>query len=149
MRYDPYNGAGEDSSQRPKRYGFLEEHARLITFLLCVALFLAIFWPIAMPEKLERYSNSDNLPYMTSDELIYLAGLKSGVSESVITKYVHDRVQTTYEVYYFLPVDPHYEALIVFDRDTKLLLFFHVSNTETDQKIDALTENVKAFINAN
>lgn len=136
-------------SERPRKYGFLEEHARLITFLLCVALFLAIFWPIAMPQERERYSNRHELPYMTSSELVYLAGLKSGISESMVSKYVHDRVQTTYEIYYFIPINPHYEALVVFARDTKLLLFFHISNTETDQKIDALKEDVRSFINAN
>ena len=154
MRYEPKKRDGVASSaphteKPPKHYGFLEEHARLITFLLCVALFLAVFWPIAMPTGREIYSNRAELPSMTAQELLYLAELKSGLSESMITKYAHDRVQTTYEIYYFIPVDPHYEALIVFGRDTKLLLFFHVSNTETDQKIDALKDNVKAFFNAN
>lgn len=133
--------------QKPKRYGFLEDHARLITFLICVALFLAVFWPIAMPEGRDVYSNRAQLPYMTANDLFYLAKLKSGISESLLTQYVHDRVQTTYEVYYFIPVEPHYEALVVFGRDTKLLLLFHISNTETDQKIDALQDDVKAFLN--
>ena len=29
--------------QKPKRYGFLEDHARLITFLICVAFFWLFF----------------------------------------------------------------------------------------------------------
>ena len=136
----------EPSYTVSKTETFFTRHVRLITCLVCIAVFMVLFWPIAMPEMHKFSHEGDIRPKMTVNDVVRISGMGNRFTEAEAAKYVGIQTDTDYENYYYIDVEPHYQVLAVFDKDTKLLLFCQLSNQETDEKIDLMKDDVEAFL---
>ena len=139
-----------ERSQRPqKTETFFTRHVRLITFLVCITLFLLAFWPIAMPQIRSFYHKGDLRPPMSENDVIQVSRIGYQLREAQIAQYISNKVDMGYSNYYYVDVEGEYELLAGFAKDTGLLIFCHLSNRETDEKIDVLKGDVQAFFNQN
>lgn len=139
-------GAANSTYSVCKTETFFTRHARLLTFLTCIAVFLLLFWPIAMPEMRTLSHEGDRRPQMTQNDVLNVAKLGSRFTESQASKYLGNKMVTDYENYYYIDVEPHFQMLAVYDKDTKVLLFCQLFNEKTGEKIDVLKGNVAAFM---
>ena len=125
---------------------FLTRHVRLITFLVCITVFLFLFWPIAMPEMRKLSHEGDLRSQMTVSDVLRIADLGTRLQASELDQYVGTKVEMDYGDYYYIDVEPHYQMLAVFHKDTGLLLFCHLSDKVTDEKIDLLKNDAEDFL---
>ena len=122
---------------------FISNHIRLVTFLVVLALFLAVFIPVAYYESKDYLEDrGDTRAYMNTSDLQRLADQapKGTLKPADFTKYRCAELQAGDEkyAYYFLEVEPCYNVMVAFNKDTNNLMYFVVADFETDQEIDVL-----------
>ena len=122
---------------------FINNHLRLVTFLITVALFLAVFIPVAYYESKDYFSDrGDTRPAMTTGDLILLGDEvgKGTLKPSDFTKYRCVERETNKDKYvdYIIEIDDTYRVMVGFNTETNELLFFVMSDSETDQTVDIL-----------
>ena len=140
----------EKPDTKGKTENFFSRNVRLITFLCCITVFLAIFGPIAVLEARDYLTRDyDTRPQMTLKDVIELSDLKDKLTASHIEKYACDKNQEKDGCYYYIDIEPHYQVLAVSDKNTGKLLYCQLADFETGETVDVLTEDVRAFLNAN
>jgi hypothetical protein len=122
---------------------FINNHLRLVTFLITLAIILALFIPIAYYESKEYFSDrGDTRPEMTTGDLILLAddGQKGTLKPADFTKYKCVERETNEDKYvdYIIEIDDTYRVMVGFNTETGEMLFFVMSDSETHAKIDIL-----------
>ena len=128
-----------------KTENFVTRHVKLITFLICIGVFLAAFLPIAMLERRELYDpDTDKRPRMTVADVIRFSE-QEVITKSQIEAYASHKQTLDHEYSYIIEIEPHYRALIYVDKNTGTVVYFTVSNGETDQTADVMTQDMKAF----
>ena len=124
---------------------FINNHLRLFTFLITLAVVMAFFIPIAYYESKDYFSNrGDSRPAMTTGDLILLADEvgKGTLKPSDFTKYRCVERETNDDQYvdYIIEIDDAYRVMVGFNVETNEMLFFVMSDSDTDAKVDILND---------
>ena len=122
---------------------FINNHLRLFVFLITLSIFLALFIPIAYYESKDYFSTrGDTRPEMTTGDLILLAdeAPKGTLKPADFTKYrcVEREANEDKYVDYIIEIDDIYRVMVGFNTETNEMLFFVMSDSETDAKVDIL-----------
>ena len=150
---EKYSRSSERESNRPDTAGktenFFTRNVRLITFLICVGVFLALFVPIVAYEVVDYLSEArDTRPDMTLNDVVRLSSQNGKISESQVQEFKSSSVDVKANgIYYYFDVSPHYHVLAVADKNTKMLIYCQLTNFETGETADMLTDDIPAFLN--
>lgn len=147
-----------------KTENFFTNHVKLITFLVCLGVFLVFLGPISVftvMDYLEK-KNDPRIP-MTEVDLIALSELDRdlyfsdiegfrGTKDIKTVKYNVDgsedgaTAEKEVEIYYYLSVGEDYSALAIADIETEKIIYFRVSNRRNQMHADVLTDDIRAFL---
>ena len=138
-----------DTAGKTENFG--TRNVKLITFLIVMGVFLALFLPMAIfgIDMAMDWINRDDRPQMTLEDVIRLSEKEGDLYLSDLEKYQGDLIEYDYETHYSIEIAPHYYLRAVAQKDTGKLLYFTMANTSTQNKVDILTEDVRAFLNTN
>lgn len=162
------NGWIIESSNRKDTAGktenFFTRNVRLITFLVCIAVFLAFFGPYTV-FKIIAYieERQDTRSVMSEEELIALSELDRDLyysdikgfkgTEDIKTITVSDGGGGTevkeVEIYYYFEVGEDYSALAIAEIDTEKIIYFQVSNVNNQWRADVLKDDIRSFLAGN
>ncbi len=132
-----------------KTENFFSRNVRLITFLVCIGVFLAFFVPIVAYETIDYLKAArDTRPEMTLNDVLRLSEQNGKISEKQIQKFktTHVDVQAA-TIYYYFDISPHYHVLAIADKNTKMLIYCQLDNFETGETADMLVDDIYAFLN--
>lgn len=150
---EKYSRSHEREDNRPDTRGktenFFSRNVRLITFLICVSVFLAFFVPIVAYEVVDYLADArDNRPEMTISDVLRLSEQNGKISEKQIQGFKSSDVDNKVrEIYYYFDIAPHYSVLAIADKNTKMLVYCQLTNFETGETADMLVDDVYAFLN--
>jgi len=151
--------AAEDSASRKgkksqpdtvgKTENFFSRNVRLITFLICIGVFLAFFVPIVAYEVVDYLATvRDTRPEMTLSDVVKLSEQKGKISEKQILNFKASDVDNKAgQIYYYFDVAPHYHVLAISDKQSKMLIYCQLANLETGETADVLVGDIYAFLN--
>lgn len=147
-----------------KTENFLSRNVKLITFLICLGVFLAFFGPLTI-FKIIAYieERKDTRPVMSEEELITLSeldrdlyysdikGFKGTEDIRSITVSVMGGGTATREVeiYYYFDVGENYTALAIAEIDTEKIIYFQISNVKNQWRADVLKDDIRSFLAGN
>ena len=128
---------------------FFSRNVRLITFLICISVFLALFVPIVAYEVVDYLADArDTRPEMTLSDVVRLSAQNGKISEKQITGFKPSEVDNKAgQIYYYFDIAPYYHVLAISDKQTKMLIYCQLTNFETGETADMLTDDVYAFLN--
>ena len=126
---------------------FATRNVRLITFLVCIGIFLAVFGPISVFQIKEYLENrSDSSPEMTLEELEALTDGGKELLFSEFTKYKGDLQDWDFEVCYIIRIAPHYRVIVGARDKTSKVEYITVRNLETGEEADLLKQDVSDIL---
>ena len=147
-----------------KTENFLSRNVKLITFLICLGVFLAFFGPLTI-FKIIAYieEKRDTRPVMSEEELITLSELDRDLyysdikgfkgTEDIKTITVSDGGGGTevkeVEIYYYFDVGENYTALAIAEIDTEKIIYFQISNVKNQWRADVLKDDIRSFLAGN
>lgn len=146
-----------------KTENFLTRNVKLITFLICVGIFLTFFGPLTIFTVIKYIEEMmDTRIPMTEEDLIELSELDrdlyfsdiegfKGIKDIKTNKYVVDVEDGTeireeeVEIYYYIDIGEDYSAIAVAEIDTGKIIYFQLSNKTNQWKADVLKDDIRAF----
>ena len=132
-----------------KTENFFSTHVRLITFLITLSVFLFGFLLLEIPNIKERWGQyADMRDPMTVQRLVVLSEQESGISERQIKEYKSRVDDDEYETYYYFDIEPHYQVIAVVDKNTRLVIYCNLLNESNGDRVDVLTEDLRAYLEA-
>lgn len=157
-----------DERGRPDTVGktetFFTRHVRLITFLICLAVFLVFFGPISVftIRSWIEEKNDTRIP-MTEEDLLALSQLDRklyfsdisrfrGEKDINMQKYKVDLANGTeireepVELYYYINIGDRYTALAIADFETEEIIYFRVNDRKRHIHADLLTDDIYLFL---
>ncbi len=125
-----------------KTENFLTRNIRLITFLVCVALFLVLF---AMLEGFELFSfdsPADTRPEMTLEDLRAVASAPGRITPELLDTYRGERDDNTidglhYSIYQ-IDIGERWFLMASFDRSNRYLYYLTLTDLQTHTDLDLL-----------
>ena len=124
---------------------FFTRHVRLITFLITLGVLLAVFLPIAYMEAKEYYGqHSDSRPKMEIYDLVILSE-QPEILPKQLTKYACIESKKTGFSLIEIEIEPHYTVYASVDAETGTVVYCSLLNHETNEKIDVLTADLRAY----
>ncbi|MBQ8439053.1 MAG: hypothetical protein IJX19_00185 [Clostridia bacterium] len=150
-----------------KTENFFTRNVKLITFLICVGVFLAFFGPVTVFTIINYIEErADNRPIMSEEELIALSELDRDLYFSDIESFkgVKDIKSYKYpveveggtemreeevEIYYYLDIGEDYSALAIAEIDTGKIIYFQLSNKNNQWRADVLKDDIRSFLAGN
>ena len=135
-----------DYQTAKKTEGFFSRNVRLITFLICIGVFLVTFGPLLVLEAKNYFSDVQFRPKMPVENVIKLGEQNGKIREIQVSKYAYETKIMTDVTYYYIEVEPYYLMIAVADHDTKMLISCQFSNLDSGESVDVLTEDVRAFL---
>ncbi len=143
-RHDQPDTAGKTET-------FFTRHVKLITFLICMSVFLTVFIPVAYfgIDMVIDWTQRDERAQMTVENVIYLSELERDLYLSDLTAYQGELSEYDYETHYAIEIEPHYYIRAVAENRTEKLIYFEIVSTKTGVQISILTDDVRAFFNSN
>lgn len=146
---------------------FFTRNVKLITFLICLGVFLALFGPISV-FTVKKYlaEKEDTRPIMSEAELVALSELGRDLYFSDIKGYKGTKDINTQEykvnvadgteirereteIWYYINIGENYSGLAIADIQTEKIIYFQVSNRKTQWKADVLTDDIRSFVAGN
>ena len=126
---------------------FATRNVRLITFLITLGVFLAVFLPIAYMEAREYFrQGEDTRPKMTTYDLVVLSEQPEIRVEQLRKFACEEKKQSGQNfVLITIEIDPHYTVMASADTATGVVGYCHVLNNETNEELDVLTEDLRAY----
>ena len=136
-----------------KTENFATRNVRLITFLVCIGVFLAMFIPVGVmgiQNFLDSLEPDTGLPAMTLDDVIRLSDQDGMVTFSQITCFDGERSEwpSRGEIHYTVEIGD-YILVAVADQWYEKLQFLEFSKKDSDAHVDVLTEDVREFLKKN
>ena len=151
MGYQERYGRKEEKSSYDtagKTENFFTRNVRLITFLICVTVFLALFIPIAAIETIDYFRNmGDTRPQMTISDVVRLSKQNGRISEQQIENFKSEEKVKSNVTYYYIDIEPHYQVLAISDNTTNMLIYCQLTNFDTGETADMLLDDIEAFLN--
>ena len=147
-----------------KTENFFTRNVKLITFLVCIAVFLAFFGPLTV-FTIANYikEKQDTRPVMSEEELIALSELDRDLYFSDIENFKGTKDVKTIsvsvegggtetkevEIYYYFDVGNDYSALAIAEIDTEKIIYFRLNNKKNQWKADVLKDDIRSFLDGN
>ena len=126
---------------------FFTRNVRLITFLICIAVFFALFGPISV-FQIHRYiqeNRVDPRPRMTVEEVSDVADRANNLRMSEFDKYAgtleEGEMGDVQYALYRLPVDETYRLSVGFDKQTGKLFYLTLADTVRYEKLDLFLQD--------
>lgn len=134
-----------------KTENFGTRNVKLITFLIVTGVFLVLFLPMAIfgIDMAIDWASRDERPQMKLEDVIRLSEEERELYLSDLEKYRGDLIEYDYETHYSIEIAPSYYLRAVAQKDTGKLIYFEMVNTDTKNKVNILTEDVRAYLNSN
>lgn len=127
---------------------FLSRNVRLITFLVCIALFLAVFGPLSV-FHISKYieQQSDTRVEMTKEDLLAVSQRLPNLSPQDLSGFVgecgyNQVADMKYEIYQIY-VEGRYLLMASFNQQTAHLFYLNLTDMKTGEKLDLLKEAPK------
>lgn len=118
---------------------FFTRNVRLITFLICIAVFLAIFGPISVFRIMDYVEeHADHGRAMQIEDVLNLASQRGSLTLSALEEYEKEADTEHYDIF---TVSPHFLVTVSSEGERTRLLCFTVTNTETGEEFDVLAAN--------
>ena len=138
-----------DTAGKTENFG--TRNVKLITFLIVTGVFLVLFLPMAIfgIDMAIDWAERDDRPQMTLEDVVRLSEEERELYLSDLEKYQGDLIEYDYETHYSVEIAPSYYLRAVAEKNTGKLLYFEMINTDTKNKVDILTEDVRAYLNTN
>ena len=143
---------------------FLTRNVRLITFLICLSVFLAFFGPWSVFRIMEylEAKNDTRIP-MTEADLItlseldrelYYTDIKGFLSNESVRSIDYsvpgvngtEMKEKEVEIYCYIDIGTKYTALAIADIETQKIIYFRVNENGTGDHADLLTDDIRAFL---
>lgn len=137
---------GKETVGKTENFG--SRNVKLITFLVCLGVLLALFIPVgvigidAVIDFLER----DERPEMTVADVVALSEQEGALYLSDLTRFQGTLDEQTWELHYIIDIAPCYHLRAVADKDSQKLLYFTMLNLDTGASVNVLTDDVRAFV---
>lgn len=147
-----------------KTENFFTRNVKLITFLICLGVFLALFGPLSV-FTVKKYldEKEDTRPVMSEAELValseldrdlYFSDLKGykGREDVYSQKYKVNVADGTEirekdtEIWYYIDIGKNYSGLAIADIQTEKIIYFQISNRKTQWKADVLNDDIRSFM---
>lgn len=129
----------EEIDTKGKTENFFTNHVKLITFLICLGVFLAIFGPISVfriRDYIEEKRAIANA--MTVQDILELAEDRDQLYLSDFEDFTKDMAA---ESFYIIKVEPSYLVTVRSDSANGKLSYFVVKNIATEQTVDIMAAN--------
>ncbi len=156
-----HTGVPEDTAGKTET--FFTRNVRLITFLICIAVFLAIFGPLSAFHIRDYIrEHSDSRPELTDDVLIALTERSEGFFLSELEKYrgktqehtVTDPNDPSHEIVVDIYwqadfADGRYRCMAVAEPVGGRITYLSVVNLQTGDRANAKEESLRTFFGGN
>ncbi|MBQ7346957.1 MAG: hypothetical protein IJW55_03295 [Clostridia bacterium] len=139
--------AKEEKTTKGKTETFFSRNVRLITFLITLGVFLAAFLPIAYLEAREYFGqDADTRPKMTTYDLIILSE-QPEIKMSQLTKFACEESRQEGQNFSLIQlyIEPNYIVMASADTATGMVVYCKMLNNETNEEIDVLEDDVRAY----
>ena len=148
MRKVPMDTKGETET-------FLSRNVRLITFLICIALFLGVFGPLSVFHISEYIKQqSDPRVEMTPQDLLTLAQKLPTVRPEDLSGFVgecgHNEIAGMKYELYQIYVGDRYFLMASFNQQTGEPFYLSLTDFKTNEKLDLLNhaDQLESFLQA-
>ncbi len=127
---------------------FFSRHVKLITFLICIGVFLAIFAPIAVLEAHDYLTglNLKTKPDMMLVDVVRFSEQNGKVYAKQFEEFDCEIHKSGDTVIYSADIETCYSFYAVADSSTGKVTAFYLTDKERDETVNVLTDNVKAFL---
>ncbi len=125
---------------------FWTRNVRAITFLICIAVFLAFFGPVSVftvSRLIRSRTDGRNKPIMTVSECVRLAEDPTAVTFEILSGYRGRKSETDSVENYYIEFGD-YLMLATRNKTTKEVLVI-LENFDTRERIDFLKDDVQSF----
>ena len=126
---------------------FLTRNVRLITFLIVIGLFLAVFGPLSVFRIrefiLEKNKVENPIPM---EQVIAISDLNRDVYLKELLPYSGTRKDGEMYIFYYMDVGADYLVLATADKVTGKLQHMILTRLSTGEQIDVLRDDVRAFL---
>lgn len=121
---------------------FLTRNVRLITFLICIAVFLAIFGPISI-FRIAKYieENRDDGEAMSVETVVELSARHEKLRLSDFKNYEKTVSDGDDTILYFFTVEENYLVMVGAESKKGMLTCFTVTDSRTDETVDVMAVN--------
>lgn len=131
---------------------FASRNVKTITFVCCIAVFLAVFGPFSV-FRIREYLNSRQEPpaetVMTEADLCDLARDREYLLLSDFQTFRGDLQEWDFGTFYTIRIEPDLIVAVGSDPKTGRVNYFKVRNTDTNREVDVLTGDLDAFLKEN
>lgn len=149
MKHKKFDPSKESSTET-----FVTRNVRLITFLICMAVFLAIAgpWSVFRIRDAVLSYREDQRTDMTVQDVIALSKAKETPTLSAVEKYQGERSKWGNEIHYTVEIEGQYLLYAVADSKTQNTLYLTLTHlnceeSENDARMaDVLKDDIAAFI---
>lgn len=135
-------------SQKPRKTeNFFSRNVKLITFLITVGVFLAVFGPIMMLEAKDYFGQeNDGRPQMTAYDLTLLSE-QGAINLNRLTKYACEESEPDGQNFVMIQIDiePCYKLFASASKGTGAVEYCKILNLETNEEIDVLTTDMRVY----
>ena len=127
---------------------FWTRHVKLITFLIVIAVFLALFGPYNVFDLAKSINEKREMEgRITMEEVIALSDLHGSVYLSQLTKYSGELSNLQQLSMYSMDIDERYMLIATAEKNGGRVLYLYLNDRDTGRTVDILTGDVRAFLN--
>ncbi len=124
---------------------FATRNVRLITFLVCMGVFLAAFIPLGVVgvSKFSDWIKNKELPALTVNDVVRFSEREDVIKLSDLTKYQGDVQDYAEHDTVFVAEFGHYHVRAVANKSTEIVDVFIMIDTETGKQYDVLKDDLR------
>ena len=127
---------------------FWTRHIKLITFLIVIAVFLALFGPYNVFDLAKSINEKREIEgRITMEEVIALGDLRGTIYLKQLTKYSGELSDLQQLSMYTMDIDDRYMLIATAEKPSGRVIYLHLNDRQTKQTIDIRAEDVRAFLN--
>ena len=123
---------------------FATRNVRLITFLICIGVFLVVFIPIGVIgiSQYRDWLEADDLPQMTINDVVRFSEKEGQITLAELTAYKGDlQEDSTYDAVFTAEFD-RYHVRAVANKVSGVVEVFVLLDTETGARYDVLKDDL-------
>ena len=132
---------------------FFSRNVKLITFLICLGVFLAIFGPISVFHIIDYVEEQNRGDVMPIADILALAEEHDTLRLSRFEGYEKEISKGKTTTYYFVSAANGYKVMAGAADEDSVVSYFTVTRSDTNESLDVLSSNfdmerLKAFLGA-
>ncbi len=145
----PAPSAFEDTAGQTET--FATRNVRLITFLICMAVFLAVFIPVGVigySAYQDWFDGKDKLPEITVADVVALSEKNGGIQLSELTVFKGELQETEKDSVYVMEFS-NYHLRAVANKESGWVEVFVIYHRENNTSADILKDDLRAYFQSN